>query len=122
MSCAAAVATIKLLKEQFIANAAAVGDHLVQGLRELQKKHQLIGDIRGLGLMIGIELVKDRTTKARAVEARNAVVQGMFRRGILILGAGRNAVRLAPPLILSKDQADSVLSALDQSLAEAAQG
>ena len=122
VSCAAALATIKLLKEQFIANAAAVGDHLVQGLRELQKKHQLIGDIRGLGLMIGIELVKDRTTKARAVEARNAVVQGMFRRGILILGAGRNAVRLAPPLILSKDQADSVLSALDQSLAEAAQG
>ena len=116
------LATIKLLKEQFIANAAAVGDHLVQGLRELQKKHQLIGDIRGLGLMIGIELVKDRTTTARAVEARNAVVLGMFRRGILILGAGRNAVRLAPPLILSKDQADSVLSALDQSLAEAAQG
>ena len=122
VSCAAALATIKLLKEQFIANAAAVGDHLVQGLRELQKKHQLIGDIRGLGLMIGIELVKDRTPTARAVEARNAVVQGMFRRGILILGAGRNAVRLAPPLILSKDQADSVLSALDQSLAEAAQG
>jgi 4-aminobutyrate aminotransferase len=118
VACAAALTTIRLLKEQYIANAAAVGAHLMDGLQELQKKHQLIGDIRGMGLMIGIELVKDRLTKERATEARNAVVQAMFRRGILVLGAGRNAVRLAPPLVLSKDQADSVLAMLDESLAE----
>lgn len=118
VSCAAALATIKLLKEQLVENAATVGAHLMDGLRDLQNKHQLIGDVRGLGLMIGVELVKDRKTKERAVEARNAVVQGMFKRGILILGAGRNAVRFAPPLVLSKDQADAVLRAFDETLTE----
>jgi len=120
VSCAAANATIKLLKDQLIANAAAVGAHLMDGLRALQPKHPLIGDIRGLGLMIGIELVKDRQTKERAVDERNALVQAMFRRGVLVLGAGRNALRLAPPLVLSKDQADNVLKALDESLGEVA--
>lgn len=118
VSCAAANATIRLLKEALVANAAIVGAHLMNGLRELQQKHQIIGDVRGLGLMIGVELVKDRTTKERAVEARNAVVQAMFKRGVLILGAGKNAVRFAPPLVLSKEQADSVLQAFDEALRE----
>ena len=118
VACAAASATIKLLKEQLVANAAAVGAHLVEGLRQLEEKHQIIGNIRGMGLMIGIELVKDRKTKERAVDARNALVQAMFKRGVLILGAGKNAVRLAPPLVLSKDQADSVLELLDAALSE----
>ena len=116
VSCAAATATIRLLKEQLIANAAAVGAHLMNGLRELQKKHAVIGDVRGLGLMIGVEMVKDRATKERAPEVRNALVQAMFKRGVLILGAGKNAVRFAPPLVLSKDQADAVLRAFDDSL------
>jgi len=120
VSCAAALATIKLLKEQLVQNAATVGAHLKDGLLALQKKHQAIGDVRGLGLMIGVELVKDRKTKERAVDARNAVVQGMFKRGILILGAGRNAVRFAPPLVLSKDQADAILHAFDDTLTEIA--
>jgi 4-aminobutyrate aminotransferase len=120
VSCAAANATIRLLKEQFVANAATVGAHLMDGIRELQKKHQLIGDVRGLGLMIGIELVKDRKTKERAIDERNALVQAMFRRGVLVLGAGKNALRLAPPLVLAKEQADSVLEILDQSLSEVA--
>jgi 4-aminobutyrate aminotransferase len=120
VSCAAANATIKLLKDGLIVNAATVGAHLAAGLRDLQEKHALIGDIRGMGLMIGIELVKDRMTKERAVEERNALVQAMFRRGVLVLGAGRNALRLAPPLVLSKDQADSVLRTLDEALTEVA--
>jgi 4-aminobutyrate aminotransferase len=120
VSCAAANATIKLLREQLVANAASVGAYLSGALRELQKKHPLIGDVRGMGLMLGVELVKDRKTKERAIDQRNAVVQAMFKRGILILGAGRNAIRLAPPLVFSKDQADSVLHALDESLAEVA--
>jgi 4-aminobutyrate aminotransferase len=122
VSCAAANATIKLLRDQLMSNAASVGAHLAEGLRELQKKHALIGDIRGMGLMIGVELVKDRKTKERAVDERNAVVQAMFKRGVLILGAGRNAIRFAPPLVLSKDQADSVISALDEALGEVVQG
>jgi 4-aminobutyrate aminotransferase len=118
VACAAANATIKLLKDGLIANAGSVGAHLKTGLVELQKKYPLIGDIRGIGLMIGIELVTDRTTKERAVDERNAVVQAMFRRGVLVLGAGRNALRLAPPLVLSKTQADSVLETLDAVLGE----
>jgi 4-aminobutyrate aminotransferase len=120
VSCAAALTTIRLLEEGLIANAATVGDHLLAGIRELQQKHPLVGDVRGRGLMIGIELVRDPKTKERAVEERNALVQAMFRRGILVLGAGKNALRLAPPLVLTKAQADSVLAMLDQSLAEVA--
>jgi 4-aminobutyrate aminotransferase len=118
VSCAAANATIKLLKDSLVANAAAVGAHLLEGLRELQKKHVIIGDVRGKGLMIGIELVRDRQTKERAVDERGALVQAMFRRGVLVLGAGKNAVRLAPPLVLSKTQADSVLEVFDDAVAE----
>jgi 4-aminobutyrate aminotransferase len=118
VSCAAANATIRLLKSGLIANAAAVGAQLADGLRELQKKHPLIGDVRGMGLMIGIELVKDPRTKERAVDERNALVQAMFRRGVLVLGAGRNALRLAPPLVLSNAQAAIVLSVLDDALGE----
>jgi 4-aminobutyrate aminotransferase len=120
VACAAANATIKLLKDSLVANAAAVGAHLADGLRELQKKHPLVGDVRGMGLMIGIELVRDRQTKERAVEERTALVQAMFRRGVLVLGAGKNAVRLAPPLVLSKSQADSVLQVMDDALGEVA--
>jgi 4-aminobutyrate aminotransferase len=118
VSCAAANATIKLLKDSLVANAAAVGAHLLDGLRELQKKHPLIGDVRGKGLMIGIELVRDRQTRERAVEERNALVQAMFRRGVLVLGAGKNAIRLAPPLVLSKSQADAVLKVFDDAVLE----
>ena len=116
VACAAATTTIRLLKESLVANAADVGGYLMDGFRELQKKHAIIGDVRGKGLMIGIELVKDRQTKERAVEERNALVQAAFQRGVLILGAGRNAVRLAPPLVFTRDQADSVLAVFDDAL------
>jgi 4-aminobutyrate aminotransferase len=118
VACAAALATIRLLREQYVRNAATVGEHLMDGLRDLQQRHPLIGDVRGKGLMIGVELVRDRVTKARAIEERNAVVQAMFRRGVLILGAGKNAIRFAPPLLLTKDQADAILRVFDESLAE----
>jgi 4-aminobutyrate aminotransferase len=118
VSCAAANATIKLLKDGLVANAATVGAHLAEGLRDLQARHPLIGEVRGKGLMIGIELVRDRTTKERAVEERNALVQAMFRRGVLVLGAGKNAIRLAPPLVLTIDQATEVLRIFDEGLSE----
>ncbi|HTM27675.1 MAG TPA: acetyl ornithine aminotransferase family protein [Vicinamibacterales bacterium] len=121
VACAAALATLRLLRGQYVNNAARVGEHMMNGLRALQDKHPLIGDVRGRGLMIGVELVRDRKTKARAVEERGALVQAMFRRGALILGAGRNAVRFAPPLVLSIDQADTVLGIFDEALAEVAQ-
>jgi 4-aminobutyrate aminotransferase len=118
VACAAALVTIRLLREQYVQNAAAMGSYFQDGLRELQGKHPIIGDVRGKGLMIGIELVRDRTTKERAVEARTALVQAMFKRGVLILGAGRNAIRFAPPLVITKDQIDAALRIFDESLAE----
>jgi 4-aminobutyrate aminotransferase len=118
VACAAALATIKLLKESLITNAATVGDHLIAGLRELQGRHPLIGDVRGKGLMIGIELVRNRQTKERATTERDAVVDRMFARGVLVLGAGRNAIRLSPPLVLTKEQANACLKALDESIGE----
>jgi 4-aminobutyrate aminotransferase len=118
VSCAAANATIGLLKGGLVQNAAEVGEHLLSGLRALQQKHPLIGDVRGKGLMIGVELVRDRTTKERAATERNALVQAMFRHGVLVLGAGRNAVRLAPPLVLTRAQADAVLGVFEESLGE----
>ena len=118
VACAAATATLALLQQGLVANAATVGAHLLDGLRTLQEKHPVIGDVRGLGLMIGIEFVRDRRTKERAIDERNAVVQAMFRRGVLALGAGRNALRLAPPLVLTRQQANEVLRVIDESLSE----
>jgi 4-aminobutyrate aminotransferase len=118
VSCAAAVATIGLLREGLVRNAADVGAHLLDRLRDMAPRHPLVGDVRGKGLMIGIELVRNRETKERAAEERDALVDAMFRRGVLVLGAGKNAVRLSPPLVLTKAQADVAVSVLDEALAD----
>jgi 4-aminobutyrate aminotransferase len=122
VSCAAALVTIKLLREQYVQNAAVVGEHMMSGLRALQEKHQIIGDVRGRGMMIGVELVRDRKTKERAIEERGALVQAMFKRGVLILGAGRNSIRFAPPLVLTTNQADEILRIFDESLTDVTGG
>jgi 4-aminobutyrate aminotransferase len=119
VSCAAALATLKLLRDQLMANAAEVGAHLLAGLRSLMDRHRIIGDVRGRGLMIGIELVRDRTTKERATAERDAVVNGAFMRGLLILGAGKNAIRFSPPLVLTREQAETAIQIFDQALADA---
>jgi 4-aminobutyrate aminotransferase len=116
VSCAAAIETIRVLKNGLIRNAEVVGSHLFERLRALMDKHTIIGDVRGKGLMIGIELVRDRQTKERATTERDRLVQEMFARGVLILGAGRNAVRFAPPLVLTKDQADTAVRIFDEAL------
>ena len=118
VSCAAAIATIALLKDQLVANAADVGAHLMAGLKALADKHPLIGDVRGRGLMIGVELVRDRQTKERATGERDALVKECFRRGLLVLGAGRNAIRLCPPLVLTREQADTAVRLFDEALTE----
>jgi len=120
VSCAAAIATIKLLRETLVKNAAEVGEHMLAGARALMEKHAIIGDVRGKGLMIGIELVKDRQTKERAIAERDAIVQACFYRGLLVLGAGKNTIRLSPPLVLTKAQADRALKILDEAIGEVA--
>ncbi len=116
VSCVASLATIRLLRDGLVKNAATVGAHLLAGAKALMDKHQLIGDVRGRGLMIGIELVRDRQTKERATTERDAVVRECFKRGLLVLGAGRNAIRFSPPLVLTKQLADIALEILDQAL------
>jgi 4-aminobutyrate aminotransferase len=120
VSCAAAIATIKLLRETLVKNAAEVGEHLLAGARALMERHAIIGDVRGKGLMIGIEMVKDRQTKERAIAERDAIVQACFYRGLLVLGAGKNTIRLSPPLVLTKAQADGALKILDEAIGEVA--
>ncbi len=122
VSCAAAVATIGLLRDTLLKNATEVGAHLMAGLQALQARHPLIGDVRGKGLMIGVELVRDRTTKERATTERDRVVQEAFSRGMLILGAGRNAVRFSPPLVLTKAQADTAIRIFDECLTAVEKG
>jgi len=118
VACAAALATIKVLKSHLVENAATVGEHLLGRLQELAARHPLIGDVRGKGLMIGVELVKDRETKVRAIEERDAVVDAMFAKGVLVLGAGRNTIRLCPPLVLNREQAEYCVRALGEALGE----
>ena len=116
VSCAAAIETLKLIRESLMKNAEVVGAHLMDGARALMEKHPLIGDVRGRGLMVGVELVRDRKTKERASSERDALVKECFTRGLLVLGAGRNAIRLSPPLVLTKQQADIALGILDEAL------
>lgn len=116
VSCAAALATIGLLKDSLMKNAAEVGAFMMDRLKEVQQKHAIVGDVRGRGLMIGIELVKDRVTKERAIVERDQVVEACFARGLLVLGAGKNAIRLSPPLVLTKAQATTAVEIIDQAL------
>jgi 4-aminobutyrate aminotransferase len=116
VACAAALATIGLLKSELMANAATVGAHLKSGLEGLMKKRPIIGDVRGRGLMVGVELVRDRATKERAIEERNAVVSAAFERGLLVLGAGKNSIRFSPPLVLTREQADMAIAIFDEAL------
>ena len=118
VACAAAIATIGLLRDTLVKNAETVGARMMQGLRGLMDRHPLIGDVRGKGLMIGVELVRDRKTKERAVAERDAVVNAMFKRGVLILGAGKNAVRFAPPLVLTEAQSETAVRLFGESLTE----
>jgi 4-aminobutyrate aminotransferase len=116
VACAASLATLKLLREGLVKNAEVVGAHMIARARALMDQHPLVGDVRGRGLMIGLELVRDRQTKERATRERDAVVHECFARGLLVLGAGQNAIRLSPSLVLTKEQADTAIGILDQAL------
>jgi 4-aminobutyrate aminotransferase len=118
---AAALATLEVMeRERLLQNSADVGNHILRRLADWPKKHKLVGDVRGLGLMIGVELVKDKTSKERASEERDRVVELAFERGVLFLGCGPNTIRIAPPLITTKEQADIAMDVLEECLQLAA--
>ena len=93
-----------------------MGAYLMDRLRDWPAKFPLVGDVRGLGLMIGVELVRDQKTRERAPKERERLVQLAFERGLLILGAGENSIRLSPPLTITRDQADFAVDVLEECL------
>jgi len=115
---AAALATLELLEHELVENAANVGAHMKARLNELPKRFPIVGDVRGLGLMIGIEMVRDQQTKERAPELRDRLERMCFDRGVLVLGAGPNTLRICPPLVITKDQADFAVDTIEQCLRE----
>jgi 4-aminobutyrate aminotransferase len=116
VSCAAALVTIALLEESLVENAARMGAHMMERLRTWPARFKNVGDVRGLGLMIGIELVRDQQTKERAPELRDRVLAAAFERGVLVLGAGDNTIRLSPPLVITRDQCEFALDTLEECL------
>jgi 4-aminobutyrate aminotransferase len=113
---AAALKTIELLEGGLVQNAAEVGDYLKAGLKKLQAKHDCIGDVRGLGMMLGVEFVTDKTSLKPDVELRDRIEDACFERGLIILGAGANTIRWSPPLILTKEDVDVALEIFDEAI------
>ena len=107
-------------QEKLMENALTTGEYVVQGLKSLQEKHDLIGDVRGHGLFIGLDLVNDRTTKQAATAEAKCVINEMRNRGILTstIGPHDNVLKIRPPMPFSKENADQLLSTLDDVLAD----
>jgi len=116
--CAAALATLDLVEKDLVSNARQRGERLAAGLKGLAEKHAVIGDVRGLGLMQGMEFVTDRTTKEPAGDLVKRVEQMAFAKGLLLLAAGKNALRFAPPLVVNDEDVDIAVGILGQCLDE----
>jgi len=117
VSVSAALTTIELLEQGLMQHAAAIGQRMMGRMSEWPGRFSTVGDVRGLGLMIGVEFVRDRQTRERAPELRDRIVQMAFERGLLVLGAGANSIRLSPPLVITADQADFALRTLEECIA-----
>jgi 4-aminobutyrate aminotransferase len=116
ISCRAALATIDLLHSELMANATLRGEQLMAGLERLQESIECIGDVRGMGLMVGVELVQDRQTKERAGDWRNQVIQKAFQKGLLLLGCGENTIRFCPALTVNEQEIDVCLNIFEECL------
>jgi len=116
VSIAAALATLEIIEREAMANAAEVGAKMIERLKGWKQTHPTVGDVRGRGLMIGIELVKDKATREPAGALRNRVETLAFERGLMILGCGETSIRLCPPLIVSEEEATVALDIFEESL------
>jgi len=119
LCCAAALATLELVEKEYAANAVEVGAYFIARLGELQQRHAVIGEVRGKGLMIGMELVKDQATRAPAKDLCDALITRAFHHGLLLLSCGASTVRFMPPLLVSRAQVDEAISLLEAALLEA---
>jgi 4-aminobutyrate aminotransferase len=115
---AAALATLDVIeKEGLMRNSQEVGDHMMRRMADWPRKHRIVGDVRGRGLMIGVEIVKDQKTREYGASERDLIVEQAFERGVLFLGCGPSTVRIAPALVVTKDEADVAMDALEESIA-----
>ncbi|MGL4648033.1 MAG: acetyl ornithine aminotransferase family protein [Caldilineaceae bacterium] len=119
LACAAALATIEVLENGGMANAETQGAYLLGRLQEMATRHPSMGDVRGIGLMVGVEFVKDKATREQAPDLRNRVEEIAFQHGLLLMGCGFNAMRIIPPLVVSRDEVDEALQILDFSISAA---
>ncbi len=120
LACQGALATIALLEGELMDNARVQGERLMSGLRTLQSTCECMGDVRGKGLMVGVELVKDRETKEPAADWRGRIIQRAFEKGLLILGCGQNSIRFCPSLTVSADEIDLCLTLFEETVKEVA--
>jgi 4-aminobutyrate aminotransferase len=120
VSIAAGLATLRLLEEGLIANAERVGRVLMTALRERLGGHAVVGDVRGLGLMVGVEIVRDRFRREPAPELRERILEEAFKRGLLLLGCGRSTIRLAPPLVVDEEDAATAARILEEAVVASA--
>ena len=120
LSCQAAMATIELLENNMMKNAEKQGKRLLNGLVELQKTFECMGDVRGKGLMVAVELVKNRETKEPATEWRPRIIKRAFEKGLLLLGCGENSIRFCPSLTVKPGEIDTCLSIFEEVLREVA--
>jgi 4-aminobutyrate aminotransferase len=116
IACAAALATIDLIENGYLENANRVGEYTKQKLVDIQTRHPSVGEVRGLGLMLGVEFVKDRQTKARAAELRDRIVDLAFERGLISLGCGMNTIRISPPLNVNRAEIDEGLEIFEEAI------
>ena len=116
---AAALATMELIEGGLMANAKKVGDYIFGKINEWPQRFKTVGEVRGKGLMIGVEFVRDQKTKEKAADLRDRVVDNAFHRGLLTLGSGENSIRLSPPLIIDEEQADGAIRIMEESIREA---
>jgi 4-aminobutyrate aminotransferase len=115
---AAAMATLDVIeREGLLRNSQEVGNHMMKRMADWPKKHKIVGDIRGRGLMIGVDIVKDQKTREYGSTERDRIVENAFERGVLFLGCGPSTVRIAPALIVARDEADVAIDTLEESIA-----
>jgi len=123
VACAAAQAVIKAIKEEgMLENALRQGKHIMKRLEEMKEEHPMVGDVRGLGLMCGMELVKDKESKVPARQETEDVMMSCFRKGVALVNCGASVIRLMPPLIITRGLVDKSLDVLDESLYEVEKG
>ncbi len=115
---AAALATMDLLEREYIENARRMGEFLLSRLAGWRERHRIVGDIRGKGLMIGVEIVREQKTKEKATDLRDRIVKLAFAKGLLVLGAGENTLRLSPPLLIDEEQAEFAVRTLEACISE----